>query len=401
MLGEVRGHVHAGFEAVRELLQREQGLLADGGGAFAVFADGECIINLYAGEARPGVPWDAETLPILFSATKGLTTLCAQVLTHQGRLDINRRVADYWPRFEKGGKDKILVRHILSHTSGVVEVPGYQELFHWDGRGFDQREEIARRLEGASPLWEPGARHGYHATTYGWLVGRLVELITGKSLGEFFAEAVAGPLGLALRIGTPSILHSRIPFFTDSSTARPADPERARIWDTCHDPTTVSGRAFLAMPDGNAFDHMASLMNNPMIQATEVGAGNATGTAYDLARMYAWLACGGVLEGKPLLSAQIIREWAREQASGVDAVSLIPWRWTLGYHLQSAALTAGGKRPGPFGPNLDTAFGHVGYGGQSGGSDCNRRLSFAFLRNHLVDNFKLPGLLLSAVYQHL
>jgi CubicO group peptidase (beta-lactamase class C family) len=397
----IGGEAAPGFERVREAFERHCGDLGGGGGAFAAFVDTQNVVNLYAGDAKPRIPWGPETLGVLFSATKALSTVCAQILADRGQLDIDQPVATYWPEFARHGKEAVKVRHVLTHTAGVLELPGYADLLNWTGAGFDEYEEIGRRLEDARLCWTPGTRSGYHAATFGWLLARLVQLITGRSLGAFFAEMVAKPLDVELRIGTPEHYHSRIPIFSNISSARPSDPERARVWDIWHDPDTLSGKAFLAKKDGNAFDHMPDLMNNPRILAAEVAASNATGTALDLARFYAVLACGGELGRVRLLSRERVFEWAKEQTKGIDAISLMPWRWALGYHLQSDALTANGRRPGPFGPNLSNAFGHVGYGGQVGGADPERHVAVAFLRNQLTDNFRLPGILVQSLYEAL
>jgi len=279
----------------------------------------------------------------VYSFPQPLSTVCAQILADRGQLDIDQPVAKYWPEFARHGKEVVKVRHVLTHTAGVLELPGYANLLTWAGGGFDEYEEIGRRLEDAKLCWVPGTRSGYHAATFGWLLARLVQLITGRSLGAFFAETVAKPLGIDLRIGTPEHYHSRIPIFSNISSARPSDPERARIWDIWHDPETLSGKAFLAKKDGNAFDHMSNLMNNPQILAAEVAASNATGAALDLARFYAVLACGGELDQVRLLSRERVCEWAKEQTKGnrrdlVDAVA-------LGFGLSLAIRRSHRERP--------------------------------------------------------
>ena len=395
---QVRGEVASGFAGVRTAFQANLRDLGEGGGGFAAYVNGQLVADLYAGQARPRVEWESETLGVLFSATKGLTTFCVQTLADQGKLDIDQPIAAHWPEFARNGKGGVKVKHVLSHTAGLLELPRYAELLGWDGSGFDAYEEIARRLEDATLSWAPGTRQGYHAATFGWILAELVHRITGKSLGTYFAEAVARPLGVELRIGTPNPHHHRIPIFTDVSNVRPQDSERAKVWDIWHDPSSFSGKSFLAKGDGNGFDHMHALMNMRRILEAEIGCANATGRVRDLARLYALLACGGLLGEVRLLSRERVHEWGQVQTTGIDCVSLMPWRWALGYHLQSDALTAGGRRPGPFGPNVSEAFGHVGYGGQVGGADPAQRVSFAFLRNELTDNFRLPSLLVQALY---
>ncbi len=394
----IRGEVASGFAPVRTVFQNNLRDLGRGGGGFAAYVNGQLVVDLYAGEARPGVRWGPETLAVLFSATKGLATFCTQLLAEQGRLDIDQPVAAYWPEFSRHGKDAVKVRHVLSHTCGLIELPGYADLLGWDGSGFDAYEEIGRRLQDAKLSWASGTRQGYHAATFGWILAELVRRITGKTLGTYFAEEVAAPLELELRIGTPHRYHDRVPIFTDVSNTRPQDPERAKVWDIWHDPNSLSGKSFLAKDDGNGFDHMYALMNMGRILEAEIGGANATGRVRDLARVYAVLACGGKLGAVRLLSPERIQEWAQVQTSDIDAVSLMPWCWALGYHLQSDALTAAGRRPGPFGPNLTEAFGHVGYGGQVGAADPSRRVAIAFLRNELTDSFRLPTLLAQALY---
>ena len=396
---EIHGTAEPGFEAVREAFYANRAALGTGGGAFAACVDGHLVVDLCAGESRRGVAWNSETLGVFFSATKGLTALCAQILADRGLLDIEQPIAFYWPEFARNGKQQVTVRQVLDHSSGVIEIPGYADLFQWDGSGFDRYEEVCRRLENATLAWVPGTRHGYHAATFGYLVAKLIQIVSGKSLGTFFAESVARPLDVEVRIGTPEHLHWRVPEFSDASLGRPTDPDRARLWDAWHDPTTLSGKSFLAKSDGNGLDHIASMMNRPRTLVAELGTSNATGTARAIARIYAALACGGKLGPASLLSRERIVEWSRESFNGIDAVSLIPWRWALGYHLQSAALTLGGRQPGPFGPNIDAAFGHVGHGGQAGAADPERRVAVAFLRNQLTSGFRLPALLTDALYR--
>jgi len=396
---DVRGTADPNFESVREVFHANKAALGTGGGAFAAYVDGDLVVDLYAGEARPGVPWSADTLGVLFSATKALTTLCAQILADRALLDIGQPVAYYWPGFAQNGKQQVTIRQVLNHSSGVIEIPGYAGLFQWDGSGFDQHEEVWDRLEHATPAWPPGTHHGYHAATFGYVIAKLIYAVSRTTLGAFFAGSVASDLQVEVRIGTPEHFHPRVPQFADISRARPADLRRASLWDTWHDPGTLSGKSFLAKSDGNGLDFIGSMMNRGRILSAEIGTSNATGTAGDIARIFAALACGGELGGVTLLSRERTAEWSRESFNGLDAVSLLPWRWALGYHLQSAALLPAGHATGPFGPNIDGAFGHVGHGGQVVAADPQRRVSIAFLRNHLTEGFRLPVMLTEALYR--
>lgn len=389
---EVHGWTSAGFESVAELLASLEREFAPGGCAFAAAVEGEPLVDLWAGCAYPEIEWAADTIAVLFSATKGLTTLVAQVLCERGLLDVNALVVDYWPEFGTHGKDVITVRDVLTHTAGLVGLDGHEELLLFDGTGFDEYDEIARRLAAARPSWTPGTRHGYHASTFGWLVGELVRRVTGRSLGTYFRDEIALPLGLDLHIGTPEEALGR--------TARVLPPPQladdpARLFD---DPDSPAGRAFFARPGGNVIHHMADLMNSPRMLRAELGGGNGTGTARSLARLYAVHAKGGGLDGVQLLSPEIIQDWAQERATGTDVVLQSPWRWATGYHLQTDLSTVGGRFP--LGKNPD-AFGHGGYGGQIGGVDLVTGVSVGFVRNRLEHHSGLGAQLVQSVFDRL
>lgn len=197
---DIDGVCEPRFAAVREALAASLGS-HDVGASAAVYVDGEPVVDIWGGyaDADRSVRWERDTLTNVNSTTKNMTALCALILADRGQLDLSAPVAAYWPEFAVAGKEGVLVRHALSHTAGLPDLSGLkavEELYDWEG--------VTAGLAAQAPEWEPGTAAGYHALTFGFLVGEIVSRITGRSLGEFFAEEVAGPLGADFHIGLPS-----------------------------------------------------------------------------------------------------------------------------------------------------------------------------------------------------
>ena len=389
---DVKGFTGPGFEPVAELLgtgatltlgdRERRADLGEGGGAFCAFVDGECVVDVWTGVAGPGRAWEEDTRAVIMSSTKGMTTLCAHILEDRGELDLDGPVVRYWPEFGAAGKAATTVRQVLSHQSGAIGVPGADQLLSWDGRGWDDGEAIAAAIAGGEPAWEPGTRHGYHGVTFGWLVGELVRRVSGQTLGTFFDAEVAGPLGVACSIGTPS---DELPAVATvmEFPVRPGAQSALRAID----PESKSGRSVLAGAHGSMFadetgrPRFADFMNTPKVLAAEIGALGATATARALARTYAALA-----DGEELVSRASVERFRTEQVCGRDAVMGVPTRWAVGYSLEPPALVPGA--PPMHGPH-EGAFGHMGAGGQIGFADPSARVAVGFVRNHL-ENQALP-----------
>jgi CubicO group peptidase (beta-lactamase class C family) len=402
---QVEGFMAPGFAPVGEVLahgvQRQVGErqrtadLGSGGGAFAAYVDGKCVVDIWAGAAAPGVAWGHDTRAVIMSATKGLTALCAHILADRGELDIEAPVERYWPEYGAAGKGGTLVRHLLSHQAGAIGVPDVGRLLSWDGDGWDDGPTIASAIAGGPPAWQPGTRHGYHGVTFGWLIGELVRRVSGVSLGTYFRTEVAEPLGVACDIGTPESALPGVATVVEW-TPRPASRGGAL---TAIDPASRAGLSVLAGPDGSLFadahgaPRFASFMNTPAVLQAEIGALNATATARALAQVYAALA-----SGERLVSRPSIDRFRVEQVCGRDAVMGVPTRWAIGYSRESPALVA--DLPRQHGPN-DAAFGHMGAGGQVALADPESGISCGFVRSHL-ENQALPLLgagLVEALYQ--
>lgn len=396
----VHGFTAPGFERVADVLahgahltigERERGAdLGSGGGAFAAYVDGECVVDVWAGYSAPGVEWSADTSAAIMSATKGLTALCAHLLHDRGALDVDAPVVTYWSEFGAAGKERTLVRQLLSHQSGAIGVPGADLMLSWDGAGWEDTSGIAAAVASATPAWEPGTKHGYHGLTFGWLVGELVRRVSGVSLGTFFRTEVAQRLTAECHIGTPADDLSKVATVIEWTRRTPSS--RGAL--TALDPGSWAGQSVLAGPRGSLFadEHgaprFASFMNTPAVLKAEIGAIGATATARGLARVYAALA-----SGDELVSRASVARFSTEQVCGRDAVMRVPTRWAMGYTREPPALVPG--LPRQHGPN-DEAFGHMGAGGQIGFADPVARVGCAFVRNHL-ENQAMPFLGASAV----
>jgi CubicO group peptidase (beta-lactamase class C family) len=331
------------------------------------------------------------------------------MLADRGQLDVNAPVATYWPEFAQHGKQAVLVRHLLTHTAGVVGFGEQRPPLGWDGRGWDDYDAIAAGLAAAPPCWEPGTRFGYHALTYGWLVGELVRRITGQTLGAMFASEVAAPLDADLHIGTPEPIQPRVARIVDgvaASVALPFRPFLRAVQRQMADPRTLAGKAFLAHDGSCLMDHAESFFTQAPALRSEIPAGNGTGTARSLAKVYAALANGGELDGIQLVSEASVRSFRAEVIRMPDAtltelhVPVLRWllsapvRRSLGYLLNPAMRA---ERP-RFGPN-PAAFGHDGAGGQVGFADLDNRVAVGFVRSHLTSSSKFSARLIGAVYQ--
>ena len=332
------------------------------GASFAVTVNGEYVVDLWAGHADAGLtrPWERDTIVNVWSTGKAVTATCAHMLVDRGLLDIDAPVAKYWPEFAQAGKEKMPVRYLLSHQSGlsVIEKPLPTETFYdWDG--------MASALAAQKPLWEPGTKPGYQAITFGYLVGEVVRRITGKSLGTFVREEIAGPLGADFHIGLSEEHHARVAEIVPYESPQP--------WEVPSDDTASDLQFKLRQLSGNP-PITADLANTQPWRAAEIPAANGHGNARSVARIMSALACGGKVDGVRLLSESAIENAIEEQAYDNDIDLGVPMRWGLGYMLVSKDL--------PLSPH-PRAFAHAGWGGSLGVADLDARVSWAYAMNQL------------------
>jgi CubicO group peptidase (beta-lactamase class C family) len=402
--------VSTGFTRVAEVFAHVQGL-AGGGMAFAATVDGEEVVSLAAGLAAPGRPWTGDTPAVVMSVTKGWASMCVQLLADRGLVDVDAPMASYWPEFVANGKQAITVRQVMLHTAGVIGLPDAHGLLRWDGTGWTDLDGIADRLASSRPAWEPGARHGYHAVTFGWLVGELVRRVTGTTLGELFASDIAGPLGIRSAIGIDAERHRDVAVVDPTGIHTPPlllRPLLGAVNKRMRLPHTLAGQAFLGDGTRSIMDAVAPLLASPDFLRAEVPSSNGVTSARDLARLAAVLANEGTVGGVRLLSPEIVHAWSQPQLRAGDCVlAEAPWpvgklldrqlqlSRSLGYALNVPAL---GKPH--FGPN-PRAFGMEGAGGQVMFADPDRRVSVGFVRSALTISPRHGIDLVTALYADL
>lgn len=377
----VHGYCDLRFQAVRDVFEKNLRDGVDLGAAVCFTLDGEVVVDLWGGwlDFDREREWQSDTLVNVYSTTKGMTAICAHQLVEQGKLDLDAPVAAYWPEFAQAGKQGIPVRQLLSHTAGLpaVREPLPQgALYDWD--------RMTGALAEQEPWWEPGTRHGYHAITYGYLVGELVRRVSGQSLGSYFREHVALPLGADFHIGLAeeheartSKLHGQL--FATGGKGRAGGPARRlpdglpegvrRFLEDMSDPTSMAGAAFANPPQERG------AVNSRAWRGAEIPAANGHGTARSLARIYGALARGGEVDGVRILEPATIDEAIHEQAFGPDAVlGGLPMRFGLGFMLRQDFM--------PLSPS-PRAFGHPGAGGSIGMADPDARVGFGYTLNKM------------------
>ncbi|MFC4944226.1 serine hydrolase domain-containing protein [Pseudonocardia sp. GCM10023141] len=372
----IEGEVAPGFEGVRDAFAANFDERGDVGASCAVHRDGRTVVDLWGGMADPetGRPWTRTTTALVYSTTKGVTAVCVHLLAERGVLDLDAPVATYWPEFAAGGKAEITVADVLSHRSGLPVL--------------DERLDRAALLEGSAvtatlarqaPLWTPGTAHGYHALTYGWLLGEIVRRASGRRLGAVLTEDITGTLGLDLWIGLPADHETDVAPLLDAvpdpgALDRLADPAArelaTRIAATASDPTSLLARA--ASSNGALPTPHAATWNDPAARRAEIPAANAVTNARSLARLYA--ACIGEVAGLRLLAPATVERARTEQVRGPDAVTIAETRFGLGFRL-----------PTPGAPMLgEGSFGHNGAGGSLGFADVDAGIGFGYVPNQMV-----------------
>jgi CubicO group peptidase (beta-lactamase class C family) len=359
----VHGAWAPGFEWVREAFAKN---LAEGevGAACCVYWNGEPVVDIWGGLAdrETGRPWQRDTAALVFSSTKGVTAGLVHRLSQRDQLELEAPVARYWPEFGANGKESITVRHVLTHSAGVPAVEGdltLDDVFAW--------EPVCRAIAAQKPIWVPGTSHGYHARTFGWILGEVVRRITDRTVGQLLAVEVAEPLGLELWIGLPEAIEPRVA--TNYTAPEPADPEQRALRAKFMGPDTLLGRA-LEGPSGVL--PYGPIWNTRALHAAEMPSSNGIATARGLARFYAAL-IGDVGGHRRLLSAPVLAAATAPRVEGPDRVILMPTRFASGFALPPMlSLDA-----------PDTAFGHPGAGGSLGFADPASGLAFGYVMNQM------------------
>ena len=373
---QIRGEIEPGFEPLVEAFAENFSMHGEVGAACAVYHRGRPVADIWGGlaDAGSGRPWKRNTIVLVFSAAKGPTATCVNRLAEAGQLDVDLPVANYWPEFGCRGKEQITTRQVLSHRAGLAAVEGdlsLEQVLAWD--------PVVAAIAAQAPNWEPGSRHGYHARSFGWILGELVRRISGQSVGEYIARHIAAPLDLSYWVGLPA---SELP--RCAALVPPAGGSNAVAELLGADSLTAK---VMSGPSG-LFSYN-EMWNRPEVLAAEMPSSNGVGDARSLARFYGALV--GEVDGIRLLGPEQLARACEEQSRGADAVIFHETCFGLGYALQPALA------PGA-GPNC---FGHPGAGGALAFADPDAELGFAYVMNAMqFDPAGDPrsGRLVAAVY---
>jgi CubicO group peptidase (beta-lactamase class C family) len=364
----VHGHCEPVFESVREAFADILTAGAEVGAALVVYVDKQAVVDVWAGhaDAERTRPWHADTIVNLYSVGKAVSAICALRLVDAGALDLDAPVARYWPEFAQAGKAQLPVRFLLTHQAGLPAIarplPAGAAL-QWD--------VMTDALAAQTPWWQPGEGHGYHVNTQGFLLGEVIRRITGKTLGTYLRDEIAGPAGLDFFIGFGPELDGRCADMVPPPPSPEADELRRQL---AVDPARLSGLALMRVHAYRNPPEISGIgvINTRRWRAAEVPSTNGHGNARAVARLYSALAGDGELDGVHVLSKDLITKAIHEQVYADDLVLQRPTRFGLGFQLTMAERRLG---PSP------RAFGHFGAGGSLGFADPDARLTFGYAMN--------------------
>lgn len=350
----ISGHCSDRFAGVKAAFENNFNQLDEIGASVAITHEGAFVVDLWGGHLTRDKTqtWAEDTVTNVWSSTKTMAAMSLLLLADRGDVDLHAPVSKYWPEFAAAGKDKVEVRHFLSHMAGLsgmdTKVEG-DALYDWDW--------MVRELAAQAPWWEPGTASGYHALTQGHLIGEIVRRVTGQSIGTFFAQEIAGPLDADFHIGTPDSVVPRIsPLEPPPQSFAPADDG------------SVASRTF-ANPPVEATQAMQAGWRK-----AEIPAANGHGNARSIVRAQTAMANGGEAFGKRIMSEAGTRRVFEQQSSGIDLVLGIPVNFGMGYGINNPAT--------PLGPNK-----HIAYWGGYGGSivliDQDAQLCISYVMNRM------------------
>src|SRR6184192_1498673 len=289
------------------------------GAAASILQNGKPLIDLYSGfcDARHEKPWEADTLVLIWSATKGIGNACVLHVLQEHRIGSDRYVAEFWPEFAQGGKEKITLSQLLSHQAGLSALDARVDILDYDA--------VIRALEAQAPMWLPGTAHGYHARTFGFLLDELIRRIAGKTLSGYWQENFARPLHLDFWIGLPEKENPRVATIYAAKRGKP--PEPAKFYRDLVTPGTLARRAFTS-PYGL---NVISKMNDPQIRAYPIVSFGGIGSASALAKFYSMPANGGTLNVTTFFLQTTIVWMTNTLSDGSDRVFQIPTAFSTGF----------------------------------------------------------------------
>jgi CubicO group peptidase (beta-lactamase class C family) len=341
---------HENFEKYGEL-----------GAAVSVWQNGEPIVDLHGGfrDAGRQQPWTNDTIVLIWSATKGLGSACLLHALQEHRIDVDRRVAEFWPEFTQAGKEKITLAQLLSHQAGLAVLDRRVDILDYAA--------VIDALEKQEPNWPPGTGHGYHARTFGFLVDELVRRIAGVSVSQYWRRTFAEPLALDIWIGLPESENHRVATMYAAKVGKTPEPEQ--LYRDLATPGTLARKAF-SSPYGLS---AVSDMNKPENRARPIVSFGAIANAHSLGKFYSILANGGA----QFFTEPTMRWMTTTLTDGIDRIFQIPTAFSAGFMKEaresSKKIFAGST----------IAFGHPGAGGSHAFADPENRISFAYVMNQM------------------
>lgn len=367
----ITGSVAAGWEPVRDVFVENFASQGEVGAAVSIFHRGECVVDLIGGftDKSDAVPYSKDTLQLVFSTTKGVAAIALAMLVDRGLVDYDDLVVDHWPEFGQHGKDQATIAQLVSHQCGLYAVDGpltIEEALDWN--------TITSRLAATAPRWLIGTAHGYHALTYGWLIGEVIRRVDGRSPGRFVQEEIAGPLGVEMYIGLPAEHEPRVSDVTTQRSTKKeskVDPKVAAMIEKFMGPGTP---AHDALSLGGVFGDGA--FNQPRVRAAEIPAANGISNARSLATIYA--ATMQEINGTHLLSSAV-----RDRATRTVTPENEPDKCLI----LGTTFGMGFMTSGPFVPMAGPgSFGHPGAGGSVAFAQPSRDMAFAYVMNAMSAN---------------
>ncbi|MDA2895409.1 serine hydrolase [Mycolicibacterium sp. BiH015] len=371
----VGGAVDDGYGPVADAFRANFAYRGDVGGAVAVYRHGVKVVDLWGGyrDRETRAPWRDDTVVTVFSTTKGVSAIAVAVAVSRDWLDYDARVADYWPDFAQAGKDTVTVRQLLSHQAGLAALDPSPTL-----ADVADTERLSAMLAAARPAWPPGRYHGYHAVTLGWYESELIRHVdpAGRTLGRFFADEIARPLGLEMYIGLPDTVDrdrvAHVYGWHPVQTLLHLDTMVPRVTLALMNPRSLTSRAFMIPTDVAGLDAMA---NREEVRVVEIPASNGIGAASAIAALYGAAATADVRLGLTESALEALMAEPTLPTNGrKDKVMFIDTVYSLGFWKPFPAFQFG---------STDRAFGTPGAGGSFGFADPDTGIGFAYVTNRL------------------
>ena len=362
------------------------------GAAISVWQNGKELLELHGGfrDARREQAWTDETLVLIWSATKGLGSACLLHVLQEHKIDIERRVGKFWPKFAQAGKEKITIAQLLSHQAGLAAFDRDVDVLDYAA--------VIDALAKQEPNWPPGTAHGYHARTFGFLIDELVRRVAGVTLSEYWRKTFAEPLGLDLWIGLPEKENARVATMYAARAGKPPELKRGlsgpdQFYRDLIKPGTFARKVF----NSPAGLHAVSAMNKPEIRAEPIVSFGGIGIANALAKFYAMLANTGRMDDRQFFSEKTMNWMTTTLTDGADRVFQVPTAFSAGFMKDSE------KSARRIIGTSTSSFGHPGAGGSHAFADPENGISFAYVMNQMEQSV-LPNekslRLVDAIYRN-